>query len=106
MSGRRWYLLLRRFATPFLRLIRHPGLVCLCRSDELTYNCRTCRVLQGHLSTSSSNTYLHANMLTKTTTRTLNSSVRVATFSKMAAARAQHTLPQLPYAYDVSGRRI
>lgn len=42
------------------------------------------------------------NMLTKTTTRTLNSAIRVATFSKMAAARAQHTLPQLPYAYDVS----
>lgn len=41
-------------------------------------------------------------MLTKTTARTLNNSVRVATFSKMAAARGQHTLPQLPYAYDVS----
>lgn len=40
-------------------------------------------------------------MLTKTTTRTLNNSIRTAAFSKIAAARAQHTLPQLPYAYDV-----
>jgi hypothetical protein len=40
-------------------------------------------------------------MLTKTTTRTLNNSIRTAAFSKIAASRAQHTLPQLPYAYDV-----
>ncbi|KAJ9127925.1 Superoxide dismutase [Mn], mitochondrial [Naganishia onofrii] len=39
-------------------------------------------------------------MLTKTTTRTLNNSIRTAAFSKIAASRAQHTLPQLPYAYD------
>ncbi|KAJ9108815.1 Superoxide dismutase [Mn], mitochondrial [Naganishia friedmannii] len=39
-------------------------------------------------------------MLTKTTTRTLNNSIRAAAFSKITASRAQHTLPQLPYAYD------